>query len=81
MAKNVGYLHSRLPLLRAKLTIDRPLGVVLSHIAPVRPPSVDLTTQLATFASTLIRSRQNSVPPSRPSAPRKTFSPASSPRI
>ncbi|MGH9683849.1 MAG: hypothetical protein ACRD4S_09605 [Candidatus Acidiferrales bacterium] len=30
------------PCCRAKLTIDRGLGVVLSHVAPVRPPSVDL---------------------------------------
>ena len=31
-----------MPLLPGKLTIDRALGVVLSHIAPVRPPSIDL---------------------------------------
>ena len=30
------------PCCTAKLVIDRRLGVVLSHVAPVRPPSVDL---------------------------------------
>jgi hypothetical protein len=30
------------PCCEAKLTIDRALGVVLSHTAPVRPPSIDL---------------------------------------
>ena len=30
------------PCCRAKLTIDRGLGVVLSHVAPMRPPTVDL---------------------------------------
>src|SRR5580658_6408336 len=30
------------PCCKAKLEIDRGLGVVLSHVAPVRPPSVDL---------------------------------------
>lgn len=30
------------PCCRAKLTIDRQLGVVLAHVAPVRPPSIDL---------------------------------------
>lgn len=30
------------PCCQAKLTVDRALGVVLSHVAPVRPPSVDL---------------------------------------
>ncbi|HKV05184.1 MAG TPA: hypothetical protein VJO53_08780 [Candidatus Acidoferrales bacterium] len=30
------------PCCRAKLTVDRALGVVLSHVAPARPPSVDL---------------------------------------
>jgi len=30
------------PCCSAKLKIDRTLGVVLSHTAPVRPPSVDL---------------------------------------
>jgi hypothetical protein len=30
------------------MTVDRALGVVLSHVAPVRPPSIDLddTAQL-----------------------------------
>jgi hypothetical protein len=30
------------PCCRAKLTIDRSMGVVLAHVAPVRPPSIDL---------------------------------------
>ena len=30
------------PCCTAKLVIDRRLGVVLSHVAPVKPPSVDL---------------------------------------
>jgi hypothetical protein len=30
------------PCCKAKLVVDRALGVVLSHVAPVRPPSIDL---------------------------------------
>jgi hypothetical protein len=30
------------PCCSAKLVVDRQLGVVLSHVAPVKPPSVDL---------------------------------------
>src|SRR5271170_5383736 len=30
------------PCCSAKLVVDRELGVVLSHVAPVRPPSIDL---------------------------------------
>jgi hypothetical protein len=30
------------PCCHASLTIDADLGVVLAHVAPVRPPSVDL---------------------------------------
>jgi hypothetical protein len=30
------------PCCNAKLVVDRALGVVLSHTAPVRPPSIDL---------------------------------------
>ncbi|HTA51959.1 MAG TPA: hypothetical protein VK757_04175 [Candidatus Acidoferrum sp.] len=30
------------PCCSAKLIVDRALGVVLSHTAPVRPPSIDL---------------------------------------
>src|ERR1700691_2400242 len=30
------------PCCQAKLVIDRTLGVVLSHMAAVRPPSIDL---------------------------------------
>ncbi|MGA8013562.1 MAG: hypothetical protein WB949_14115 [Candidatus Acidiferrales bacterium] len=30
------------PCCSAKLTVDRHLGVVLAHVAPVRPPSIDL---------------------------------------
>ena len=43
MAKNVsGTFEAECPCCRAKMTIDRQLGVVLSHVAPIRPPSVDL---------------------------------------
>lgn len=36
------------PCCGAKMTVDRKLGVVLAHVAPVRPPSIDLddTAQL-----------------------------------
>jgi hypothetical protein len=36
------------PCCGAKMTVDRGLGVVLAHVAPVRPPSIDLddTAQL-----------------------------------
>jgi hypothetical protein len=30
------------PCCKSKLTIDGSLGVVLSHVPPVRPPSIDL---------------------------------------
>jgi hypothetical protein len=30
------------PCCNAKLVVDRTLGVVLSHVPPLRPPSVDL---------------------------------------
>ena len=30
------------PCCHANLTVDRELGVVLSHVPPARPPSVDL---------------------------------------
>ncbi|MGA2510582.1 MAG: hypothetical protein ABSG27_10145 [Candidatus Acidiferrales bacterium] len=30
------------PCCQAKLTVDRQLGVVLAHTAPMRPPSIDL---------------------------------------
>jgi hypothetical protein len=30
------------PCCSAKLTVDRVLGVILAHTAPVRPPSIDL---------------------------------------
>jgi hypothetical protein len=30
------------PCCSAKLIVDRALGVILSHTAPVRPPSIDL---------------------------------------
>ena len=35
-------LEIECPCCGAKLTIDRALGVVLSHTVPVRPPSIDL---------------------------------------
>jgi hypothetical protein len=36
------------PCCGAKMTVDRELGVVLAHVAPIRPPSIDLddTAQL-----------------------------------
>jgi hypothetical protein len=30
------------PCCQAKLTVDRTLGVVLAHVVPARPPSIDL---------------------------------------
>jgi hypothetical protein len=43
MAKNLPETFTiDCPCCLAKLTIDRGLGVVLSHTAPVRPPSIDL---------------------------------------
>jgi hypothetical protein len=43
MVKNLpDTFESECPCCRAKLTIDRQLGVVLSHVVSVRPPSVDL---------------------------------------
>ena len=30
------------PCCSAKLTVDRDIGAVLAHVAPVRPPSIDL---------------------------------------
>lgn len=30
------------PCCQSKMVIDRTLGVILSHTAPVRPPSIDL---------------------------------------
>ena len=30
------------PCCHSQLTVDREIGVVLSHVAPVRPPSIDL---------------------------------------
>lgn len=43
MAKNPSETFSvECPCCQAKLTVDRALGVVLGHTAPVRPPSIDL---------------------------------------
>jgi len=43
MAKNLSEtMVVDCPCCQSKLTIDRGLGVVLSHTAPVRPPSIDL---------------------------------------
>ncbi len=43
MAKNSSQTFEvACPCCQAKLTVDRALGVVLSHTAPVRPPSIDL---------------------------------------
>lgn len=44
------------PCCHAKLTIDRHLGVVLAHVAPVRPPSIDLDD-----TARLLREHENSV--------------------
>ena len=30
------------PCCHSQLTVDREMGIVLSHVAPVRPPSIDL---------------------------------------
>src|SRR5215469_12596450 len=42
MAKRSDTFEVECPCCSAKLVIDRGLGVVLSHVAPVRPPSIDL---------------------------------------
>jgi hypothetical protein len=42
MAKNSETFTVECPCCTAKLTIDRTLGVVLGHTAPVRPPPIDL---------------------------------------
>jgi hypothetical protein len=34
-------IHIECPCCHAKLNVDREIGVVLSHEAPVRPPSID----------------------------------------
>ena len=44
------------PCCSAKLTVDRVLGVVLAHLAPVRPPSVDLDD-----TARLLREHEDSV--------------------
>lgn len=44
------------PCCHAKLTVDRTLGVVLAHVAPVRPPSVDLDD-----TAKLLRAHEDSV--------------------
>src|SRR6202161_1191442 len=44
------------PCCKAKLELDRALGVVLSHVAPVRPPSIDLDD-----TSRLLREHNESV--------------------
>src|ERR1700733_1308221 len=36
-----GTIHVECPCCHAKLNVDREIGVVLSHEAPVRPPSID----------------------------------------
>lgn len=47
------------PCCGAKMTVDRELGVVLAHVAPVRPPSVDLddTAQLLRKQSEAIEAK------------------------
>jgi len=44
------------PCCGAKLTVDRTLGVVLSHTAPVRPPSIDLDD-----TASLLRAHEDAV--------------------
>jgi hypothetical protein len=44
------------PCCNATLVVDRALGVVLSHTAPVRPPSIDLDD-----TARLLREHDNSV--------------------
>lgn len=41
-SKSFDVIELDCPCCGAKLKIDRTLGVVLSHSAPVRPPSIDL---------------------------------------
>ncbi len=42
MAKKSATFVIECPCCRGQITIDRDLGVVLSHMAAVRPPSIDL---------------------------------------
>jgi len=44
------------PCCGAKLTVDRTLGVVLSHSEPVRPPSIDLDD-----TASLLRAHEDAV--------------------
>ena len=44
------------PCCKSKLTVDRLLGAVLSHVVPVRPPSVDLDN-----TARLLRDHTNAV--------------------
>jgi hypothetical protein len=56
MAKKSETFVVECPCCRGQLTIDRDLGVVLSHIAPVRPPSIDLDD-----TARLLREHEDSV--------------------
>jgi hypothetical protein len=56
MAKKSATFVVECPCCRGQLTIDRDLGVVLSHIAPVRPPSIDLDD-----TARLLREHEDSV--------------------
>lgn len=42
MGKKPATIEVACPCCQAKLTVDAELGVVLAHVAPVRPPGVDL---------------------------------------
>jgi len=44
------------PCCGAKLTVDRALGVILAHTAPIRPPSIDLDD-----TASLLRAHEDAV--------------------
>ncbi len=48
--------NAECPCCRSNLTVDRELGVVLSHVPPVRPPSIDLDD-----TARLLREHEDSV--------------------
>jgi hypothetical protein len=48
--------NAECPCCRSNLTVDRELGVILSHVPPVRPPSIDLDD-----TARLLREHEDSV--------------------
>jgi hypothetical protein len=56
MAKRSETFEVECPCCGSKLTMDRTLGVVLGHTAPVRPPSIDLDD-----TANLLRAHDNAV--------------------